>query len=226
MTVQAFATVRPASHPMPKPPATTRDKTSKAVTTAQPLYELPTALLEMLAPPRLLRKEDEDAYTLLRDQLLGSIKPRDVVEMIWVLDLTESLWEERRARHAKQVRIKLAQRKAVEEILRSRIPDNRKGDPEFEFEVQGDVSDILLGNEPAYGGFKLMCADLGLKPGDVEAVAFQTALKDVEALQKLIDRSINRRFQILREIDRRREVAERARRTVAAIEAAQDAEFE
>ncbi|MFD1192081.1 hypothetical protein [Phenylobacterium conjunctum] len=197
-----------------------------AVATAQPVFKLPTALLEMLAPPRLLRKEDEDAYTLLRDQLLESIQPRDVVEMIWVLDLTESFWEERRARHAKQVRIKLAQRKAVEEIWRSRIPDNAKGDPDFEFELQGDVSDILLGNEPAYGGFKLVCADLGLKPGDVEAVAFQTALKDLEALQKLIDRSINRRIQILREIDRSREIADRARRTVATIEAAQDAEFE
>ena len=92
--------------------------------------------------------------------------------------------------------------------------------------LQGDVSDTLLGNEPAYGAFKVMCLDLGLKPGDVEAAAFQTALKDIEALQKLIDRSINRRMQILREIDRRREIAQRARQTVAAMEAVQDAEFE
>ena len=211
---------------MPKPPTKTRPKASKAVAVAQTVYELPTALLEMLAPPRLLRKEDEDAYILLRDQLLDGVQPRDVVEMLWVLDLTESLWEERRARHAKQVRIKLAQRKAVEDVLRSRIPDNRKGDPEFEFEVQRDVSNILLGNHPAHGGFELMCQDLGLKPGDLEAAAFQTALKDIEALQKLIDRSINRRMQILREIDRRREIAQRARQTVAAMEAVQDAEFE
>lgn len=211
---------------MPKPPTKARPKASKAVAVAQPVYELPTALLEMLAPPRLLRKEDEDAYILLRDQLLDGVQPRDVVEMLWVTDLTESLWEERRARHAKQVRIKLAFRKAVEEILRACMPDNGKGDPEFEYEVQQAVSDVLTGKDPAREGFNTFCDQLDLQRGDLEAVAFQTALKDLDALQKLIDRSINRRIQILREIDRRREIADRARRTVAAIEAAQDAEFE
>ena len=211
---------------MPKPPTRTRPKAPKALAGPQPVYELPTALLEMLAPPRLLRKEDEDAYILLRDQLLDGVQPRDVVEMLWVIDLTESLWEERRARHAKQVRIKLASRKAVEEILRACMPDNGKGDPEFEYEVQQAVSDVLTGKDPAREGFNSFCDQLDLQRGDLEAVAFKTALKDLDALQKLIDRSINRRIQILREIDRRREIADRARRTVAAIEAARDAKFE
>ena len=211
---------------MPKVPTKTPARRTAKAKPVSKTYELPTVLLEMLAPPRLLQREDEDAYLLLRDELLAGIKPSDPIELMWALDLTECLWEERRARHAKQVRLKLAHRKAVEEILRARMPDNGKGDPEFEFELQELVSDVLTGDQEAREGFKVFCDELGLKAGDLEAIAFQTALKDIENLQKLIDRSINRRVQILREIDRRREIAERARRTVAVIEAAQDAEFE
>lgn len=211
---------------MPKVPAKTPARRTAKAKAVSKTYELPTVLLEALAPPRLLNREDEDAYIFLRDELLDGIKPNDPIELMWALDLTECLWEERRARHAKQVRLKLAHRKAIEEILRSRMPDNGKGEPEFEFEVQQLVSDVLTGKQAAREGFKVFCDQLGLKAGDLEAIAFQTALKDIENLQKLIDRSINRRVQILREIDRRREIAERTRRTVAVIQAAQDAEFE
>ena len=62
---------------------------------------------DMAAPLQLLASEDEDAYDLIRIELTDAIQPTDFVEWLWVNDLTDQVWEERRAKHAKLVRLKL-----------------------------------------------------------------------------------------------------------------------
>lgn len=210
---------------MPKPPARTKAKSPPAKA-SQP-YQLPDALQDILAPTRLIRGEDVDAYDLLRYQLTKAIHPTDFVEWMWVSDLTDLIWEERRAKHARAVRLKLAKRQAIELLLRAVYPRNGEGHPQFEFELEQDVSDIFLGVQVPQEGFRQLCQKLGITNLDLFGLVYQAAAEDLDRLQKMGDRAASRRNLILREIDRRRDAtARRTRETIKVVLEAQDAEFE
>lgn len=190
-------------------------------------YTLPAVLGGMLAPIHVVASEDIDAYDMLMDQYTEAVQPRDFVEWMWVRDLTDQTWEEFRAKRARAVRLRLAQREAVELIMKAHYPRNTDKSAEMEFEIQKDVADILRGEEIPAAGFKLIRERFDIKGWDMFGAVYQACLSDMERFQRIADRANARRNMTLREIDRRRDaVARRARNVATKLINAVDADFE
>lgn len=58
------------------------------------------AVLDILGPPALLASESEEAYRALLEAVRSSVRPRDVVEEMYVRDAVDYFWEARRYRRA------------------------------------------------------------------------------------------------------------------------------
>lgn len=181
----------------------------------------------MLAPAHIVRSEDVDAYDMLMYQYAEAVRPQDFVEWMWIRDLTDQTWEELRAKRARGVRLRLAQRETVELIMKAHYPANIENSVEMEFEIQKDVSDILRGEEVPVAGFKLIRERFDLKGFDMFGAVYQACLTDMERLQRIADRANARRNMTLREIDRRRDAAaRRARHVSTTVIDAVDVDFE
>jgi hypothetical protein len=67
--------------------------------TAQAIERLGRAV--SLGPPPLIEGEDAPAYYQLRDRIAAAVKPRDILEEIWVRDIADLSWEVLRLRRLK-----------------------------------------------------------------------------------------------------------------------------
>ena len=59
--------------------------------------------LEIFGPPPLLEGEDSKAYDTLLARVSGAVKPKDIIEEIWVRDIVNLTWEILRLRRLKVV---------------------------------------------------------------------------------------------------------------------------
>src|ERR1700730_5874854 len=65
----------------------------------------------------LLITESEDEFESLRSALVHDIKPRGVIEHMFVADIADIVWDSRRLRRCKAVMINMAYRKALHDLL-------------------------------------------------------------------------------------------------------------
>lgn len=59
-----------------------------------------SAVLDILGPPALLASESEEAYRALHEAVRNSVRPRDVVEEMYLRDAVDYFWEAQRYRRA------------------------------------------------------------------------------------------------------------------------------
>jgi hypothetical protein len=212
---------------MSKPPA----RASTPAQGAPPAHSSPSQIIPadiraLLGPAPLTNLEDADAYERVLTQMALAVSPKDFVEWTWLKDVADLTWDAGRARRAKAVRLALARRTAIENILRA------DQDPTFEDlliddRVPKEADDIYRGGARERKAFGATLARLGLTEQSVVDAAFHAALEDMERLQQLVDNANTRRDAVLRELDRRRDgLAKRLRDVSAAIETIIDAEFE
>lgn len=192
--------------------------------TAQPV--MPPDIRELLGPSPLTSTEDHAAYERLLGQLAIAISPTDFVEWTAVKELADLSWEVERARRAIAVRLALARKAAIHKILEAHRFDGRPPWPTDEDELWQDADAVYNDDPDAATDFKAALLKLGLSERALDDAAYLTALDEVQKLQDLADKASARRDAMLRQIERRRDAAERARKTTASVEPAIDAEFE
>ena len=80
---------------------------------------IPAETRALLGPAPITHLEDGDAYERVLSKMAEAVAPTDFVEWTWLKDIVDLVWEAARARRAKAVRLALARRTAIEDILRA-----------------------------------------------------------------------------------------------------------
>jgi hypothetical protein len=68
-------------------------------------------------PPPLIEGEDAAAYNQLHARISAAVKPKDVLEEIWVRDVVDLTWETLRMRHFKAKLLASATSTGLQRIL-------------------------------------------------------------------------------------------------------------
>ena len=68
---------------------------------------VPPEVQALFGEPPLMRGEDAGAYNKLLDQFAELVKPRDVLEWLWLKDIADHPWEIRRLRRFKVLFVEL-----------------------------------------------------------------------------------------------------------------------
>jgi len=77
---------------------------SHSITLISP--DVPADIVGLLSKPALLPGEDPNHYDALFSQLAHSVKPADIMEWLWVRDITDLTWDTIRYRRLKTMWIK------------------------------------------------------------------------------------------------------------------------
>ena len=84
----------------------------------------------------LLITESADEFDALRDAFEQEIKPRGIIEQIYVHDISAIVWEILRLRRCKVVIINLALRSALQSLLKQLLRQSGQYEYEVEDEAQ------------------------------------------------------------------------------------------
>ncbi len=163
-------------------------------------------LVEILGPPPLLDGENLDAYNALYDRVRSAVAPSDIIEELWVRDVVDLTWETLNLRRMKTRIIESGRSRSLVNMLV----------PLFEYlnEARDLVRNYLNGDPDAGNTVAKMLAQVGADESTVRAEAFAARLNTLERVDQLIWRSEMRRNNVLREVDRRRDVLARRLREV------------
>jgi hypothetical protein len=186
----------------------------------------------IFGPPPILPGEDRSAYAALLERLSGDVKPKDMVERIWVRDIVDHTWEILRLRRIKKglvspaVQIALSKHLEQYVYLHPKYPKPDESGEEDQDEIKAlcdSLADDWIMKDPdvvawikqleGYGSFSL---------DEVLARGFSEVLNSVERIDHLVTVAEARRNSVFREMQRRREFARSLR---AEIQKVEDAEF-
>lgn len=78
--------------------------------------------------PPLLEGEDPDAYSALLAQVNGALKPKDILEQIWVRDFVDITWEIMRLKRFRPALIVAGYGDAIRDILNAELGYSRAAD--------------------------------------------------------------------------------------------------
>ena len=187
------------------------------------------AVDSIFGPPPILPGEDASAYEALLARVSADVKPADIIEKIWVRDTVDQTWEIFRLRIIKAT---LASQGTHEFLARQLMPFVSET-PEFAAtteEAVGQVSHKFAGSwlrkDPdAVDWINELEANGRISMHAVMTSSFSRELLGIERVDRLIMAAEGRRNAVLREIERRREIAF-ARLLRGSIQKAEDAKFE
>jgi hypothetical protein len=144
----------------------------------------------------LLLTESKDEFNLIRDNLNDQIKPRGIIEQIYVEDIAYLVWEILRLRRSKAAIINLAFRPALKEVITQLLI--QPGGLKFQVE---DESKKLAHNWFCDPNVKKQIAELlrdfHLDETAIEAEAFRKSADDLEGIDRLMASAEARRDKAL-----------------------------
>lgn len=172
-------------------------------------------LQSLLGPPPLIEGEDPAAYEALAGRIRAAVEPRDVIEEIWVRDISDNLWETLRLRRLKAKLLHASAHNGLRVLLGPLISYHALNDTVEQW-AQGD------GKTRKFVTATLKNA--GLDEEAIYAQTFAVRLDTFEKIDRMIMQTEARRNMVLREVDRHRDVIARRLREVAME--IEDAQFE
>jgi hypothetical protein len=177
-----------------------------AAGTANVLANLP-AVLDDISPPPRIRDDTAGPYATLLAHIIAEVKPRGIVEHIWVRDFADLAFEVVRLRGLKADLMTASAGEGLRHVLREIGANDYLG-----------LSKRWHAREPeavAMVGAALAAAGLG--PGVVRAQALAVRIGEVEAMDRMIRSAEARRDEMLRQLHRHQAtLAERLRNAAAA----------
>ena len=176
--------------------------------------------------PSLLMTESEEDFASLSAALEQEIKPRGIVERIYVADIAALVWEILRLRRCKAAVVNTAFEDALKHLLNRLMGYLDSDSPESE-ERAALVSDWF--SEPqAKGEVSELLAEYHLDESAIEAEAIRSQSEELEMLDRMLTSLESRRNRALRSIadyqdrfaKRTREVSDRVieRKAVVQLE--------
>jgi len=166
--------------------------------------------LQLLSKTPVLITESANDFSALHAALIQEIKPRGIVEQIYVADISALVFEILRLRRCKNAVINTAFKEALEEI----VPD-LAGRPEDEADksewVDAILADWFTKPEARKEVLKLL-KQFGLDESAIEAEAIRSRFSELEALDRMLTLLESRRNKAFRSIkDYRSSFAEELR---------------
>jgi hypothetical protein len=185
---------------------------------------LPRQLTLLLEQPSLLAGENKEDYEILLAALIAALKPKDILDHIWICDVAYHQSQIRRYRQFKDSLITATRRDTLETMLQpllsSDASDVYLDEPR---EARVLVSEFLLGKPAATKEVTDLLARDGLNLETVLAVGMTSRIEAIERIDRMMFAAQAGRDAAFREIERRRAVlGQKSRYAVQEIE---DAEF-
>lgn len=168
----------------------------------------------------LMPGEDPKQYETLLRNIIQQIRPADVIEAIWVKDITDLIWEANRIRRWRMQTLIRAQVKAVENLIRPALPDPQPTGWSQSTEPSAETLAVgwMEGREEERAQVNEILGKRGLTAEDVAAHGFLSNLSFIERFDRMASLAEQRRDGLLREIERARAAfGQRARKAAADV---------
>jgi hypothetical protein len=171
--------------------------------------------LTLLGPPSLIEGENAAAYGELLNRISAAVKPKDILEEIWVRDIVDLVWEALRWRRLKSDLLAASTHAGLEQVLK----------PLCGSLEAGRLAESWARNEAAgRKEMKRVLASAGLSMDAVMAQTLALKISDIERIDRLVMAAEARRDATLREIERHRATLGQALRRET--EQVEEGEFE
>ena len=155
-----------------------------------------TNKLTLLPKSPLLITETADEFEALRDAFEREIKPRGIIEQMYVHDICSIVWEILRLRRCKVVIIYSAFRSALEDLLKQLL----RQPGQSEYDVRDEAQDLAHACFTDKGAKKLVSEILSrfdLDESAIEAEAIRRSSAELELLERMLTSLESRRDKAL-----------------------------
>jgi hypothetical protein len=152
--------------------------------------------LAVLPKLPLLTTESADEFDALRDAFEQEIKPRGIIEHMYVHDISSIVWEILRLRRCKVVIINSAFRSALEHLLVQLL----KQPGQYEYEVEDEVQTLAQSwftDQEAKKQVSEILSRFDLDESAIEAEAIRGSSADLELLDRMLTSLETRRNKAL-----------------------------
>jgi hypothetical protein len=169
------------------------DRTKLAVRQKRAV-EIPSAA-SFFGPPPLIDGENAAEYEELFDRVSATVKPKSVIEQMWVRDITDLTWEIRRMRHLKAELLKSVLSQGVDTVLHHLLDSSEAY----------HLSDQWKARSPgAVDKVNELFASRGLSMDAAVAEALSANIDQIDRIDRMTMNAEARRNATLREVDRYR----------------------
>jgi hypothetical protein len=163
---------------------------------------------DLLGKPALLRSEDSRDYAKLHAAFEREIDPKSIFDRIRVQDLTDKFWEEQRLKRSQAALIDSALVQALAMLFAPHYGENLAGALETAQNYYSGVPEKVRRAE------KLL-VQLGIGSEQIEANAMHIRSLGLQMLDRMITNRETVRNSIIKEHERRKRKAEKAKRRTA-----------
>jgi hypothetical protein len=155
-----------------------------------------TTELTLLPKLPLLITESADEFDALRDAFEREIKPRGVIEQMYVHDISSIVWEILRLRRCKVVIINSAFRSALQDLLKQLL----RQPGQYEYQVEGEAQTLAQAwftDQEAKKEVSEILSRFDLDESAIEAEAVRRSSSDLEVLDRMLTSLESRRNKAL-----------------------------
>src|SRR5215467_9607528 len=152
--------------------------------------------LALLPKLPLLITESADEFDALRDAFEQEIKPRGIIERIYVHDISAIVWEILRMRRCKVVIINLALRSALQSLLKQLL----RQPGQYEYDVEDEAQTLAQSwftVQEAKKQVSEILSRFDLDESAIEAEAIRKSSADLELLDRMLASLETRRNKAL-----------------------------
>jgi hypothetical protein len=152
--------------------------------------------LTLLPKLPLLITESADEFDALRDAFKQEIKPRGIIEQMYVHDISSIVWEILRLRRCKVVIINSAFRSALQSLLKQLL--RQPGQSEYHVKDQAEaLAQAWFTDQEAKKQVSEILSRFGLDESAIEAEAIRKSSADLELLDRMLASLETRRNKAL-----------------------------
>jgi hypothetical protein len=144
----------------------------------------------------LLITESADEFDALRDAFEREIKPRGIIEQMYVVDICAIVWEILRLRRCKVIIINSAFRRALENLLEQLLRQANEDPFEVEDEAQA-LAQSWFTDQEAKKQVSDLLSQFDLDESAIEAEAIRRSFSDLELLDRMLTSLESRRNKAL-----------------------------
>src|SRR5262245_2627414 len=152
--------------------------------------------LALLPKLPLLITESADEFDALRDAFEEEIKPRGIIEQMYMNDISSVVWEILRLRRCKVVIINSAFRSALQVLLEQLLRQPGQSEYDVEDEAQA-LAQAWFTDEAAKKRVSELLSRVELDESAIEAEAIRKSSSDLELLDRMLTSLESRRDKAL-----------------------------
>ena len=154
--------------------------------------------LLLFSKPQLLITESGEEFAALNAALLEEIRPRGIIERLYVADIAALVWEILRLRRCKVAIVNTAFKEALSKIVYRLADEPEPVTPESEW--YETTLDDWFSKPKARKAVQKLLAEFGLDEAAIEAEAIRSVFSELEVLDRMLTLLESRRNKALRSI--------------------------